>query len=123
MKKTVTALGLLTALSVSTAVQAEQPGYEDMVGTWKWETFTIRVDKCDATGVCAKVVSGPKNVGMQMIQSKLKEADGNFVGKIAHPQTGDTYNSKISMTSNDVWHIDGCTAQNVCASADFKRVD
>jgi len=62
--------------------------YDNMVGTWKWEDFTIQVKKCDQTGVCAKVISGPKNVGMQMIKSKLVEAGDNFVGKVAHPQPG-----------------------------------
>jgi len=93
-----------------------------MIGTWKWEGFTIKVDKCEATEVCAKVVTGPKNVGLEMIKSKLKVTDGNFFGKIAHPQTGDTYNSKLTMASADTWHIDGCTDNNVCASGDFSRV-
>ncbi len=93
-----------------------------MVGTWKWEGFTIEVVKCDATEVCAKVISGPKNVGLEMIKSKLTLSGDNFVGKIAHPQTGDTYNSKLTMASADSWHIDGCTDKNVCASGDFTRV-
>jgi len=93
-----------------------------MIGTWKWEGFTIEVAKCDSTEVCAKVVSGPKNVGMEMIQSKLKPSGGSFLGKVAHPQTGDTYNSKLTMANADTWHIDGCTDANVCASGDFSRV-
>ena len=93
-----------------------------MVGDWKWADFTIRVDSCAKTQVCAKVLSGPKNVGLQMIQSKLKPSKGSFLGKVAHPQTGKTYNSKISMLSENVWHIDGCTEANVCASGDFKRI-
>lgn len=122
MRTLITALGLLVALGTATTAMAESD-YDAMVGTWKWEDFTVKVEKCDKTGVCAEVVSGPKNVGMQMIQSRLKFADGNYLGKIAHPQTGDTYNSKISMVDTDVWHINGCTAQNVCASGDFKRVE
>jgi len=93
-----------------------------MVGTWKWEGFTIEVAKCDATEVCAKVISGPKNVGLQMIKSKLTLSGDSFVGKVAHPQTGDTYNSKLTMANTDTWHIDGCTDKNVCASGDFTRV-
>jgi len=93
-----------------------------MVGTWKWEGFTIKVDKCDATEVCATVVTGPKNVGMQMIKTKLKASGDTFVGKVAHPQTGDTYNSKLSMNDANTWHIDGCTDANVCASGDFTRI-
>ena len=97
-------------------------GLSSMVGTWKWEGFTIKVSKCDKTEVCAKVVSGPKNVGLEMIRTKLKPTGNNFVGKVAHPQTGDTYNSKLSMANTDTWHIDGCTDKNVCASGDFTRV-
>jgi len=111
---------LLTAGLAKSALAS--PSYDKMVGTWKWEGFTIQVNKCDMTGVCAKVISGPKNVGMQMIKSRLTKSGDNFVGKVAHPQTGDTYNSKITMVSTNIWHIDGCTIQNVCASGDFKRI-
>ncbi|MFV2059880.1 MAG: DUF2147 domain-containing protein [Gammaproteobacteria bacterium] len=93
-----------------------------MVGKWKWEKFVISVEKCPTTEVCAKVVSGPKNVGMQIIKTKLKPMDGNFVGKVAHPQTGDTYNSKLTMVNADTWKLDGCTDANVCASGSFTRI-
>jgi len=93
-----------------------------MIGKWKWEGFTIEVNKCDTTEICAKVISGPKNVGLQMIKSKLTPKGGAFVGKIAHPQTGDTYNTKLSMANADTWHMDGCTDKNVCASGDFHRI-
>lgn len=121
MKNIIKALLAVSILTMGQSVMAETK-IEAMVGTWKWEDFTIRVSKCAKTEVCAKVASGPKNVGLQMIQSKLKATGDSFVGKIAHPQTGDTYNSKISMLSTNVWHIDGCTAANVCASGDFKRI-
>jgi uncharacterized protein (DUF2147 family) len=121
MKNIVKALLTISILTTGQAAIAETK-IESMVGTWKWADFTIRVDKCTKTEVCAKVVTGPKNVGLQMIQSKLQATGDSFVGKIAHPQTGDTYNSKISMLSANVWHIDGCTAANVCASGDFKRI-
>lgn len=121
MKNTIKAFVTIAILSMGNSAMAE-PKIESMIGEWKWADFTIRVGKCDKTEVCAKVVSGPKNVGLQMIQSKLIPSEGSFVGKVAHPQTGDTYNSKISMLSTNVWHIDGCTAANVCASGDFKRV-
>ena len=95
----------------------------NMIGTWKWEGFTVKVEKCDKTDVCAEVISGPKNVGLQMIQTKLKPSGKDFVGKISHPQTGDTYNAKLSMLNQDTWHIDGCTDNNVCASGDFTRIN
>ena len=121
MKNIIKTLTAVAILSMGNTAFAE-PKIESMVGTWKWADFTIRVDKCAQTEVCAKVVTGPKNVGLEMIQSKLTPAEGSFLGKIAHPQTGNTYNSKISMLSDNVWHIDGCTDANVCASGDFKRI-
>ena len=111
---------VLAALWASGNVTAGE--INKMIGTWKWESFVIKVDNCEATEVCAVVVSGPKNVGLQMIKSKLKPVDNGFVGVIAHPQTGDDYHSKIKMASANTWHIDGCTKANVCASGDFSRV-
>lgn len=121
MKNIIKACIAIAIFSMGNSAMAENK-IEAMIGEWKWEDFTIRVNKCDKTEVCAKVVSGPKNVGLQMIQSKLTPSEGSFLGKVAHPQTGNTYNSKISMLSKNVWHIDGCTAANVCASGDFKRI-
>ena len=121
MKKFKMGLLSLVVLGATNSAFAKNDVYS-MIGTWKWEGFTIKVDKCDKTDVCAEVLSGPKNVGLQMIQTKLTPSGDDFVGKIAHPQTGDTYNSKLTMANNDTWHIDGCTDTNVCASGDFTRL-
>lgn len=121
MKKSIAiGLGLFVFSSLSHVMAGGK--IDGMVGKWQWEGFTIVVSKCPSTEVCAKVVSGPKNVGLEMIKSKLAASGDAFVGKIAHPQTGDTYNAKISMADADTWHIDGCTEANVCASGDFKRI-
>ena len=121
MKKTiVAALGLLAFGWVST-VSAGDP-MDAMVGKWSWEGFVINVVKGGDHGLSAKVVSGPKNVGLEMIQSKLETKGDHMVGKIAHPMTGETYNSKLKLTDADTWHMDGCTTANVCASGDFKRM-
>jgi len=111
-------LAALSIVPFSTA----SAGVEDMVGKWSWEGFVIEVNKCPETEVCAKVLSGPKNVGLQMIKSKLATKGDGYVGKIAHPQTGDTYNAKLRMADANTWHLDGCTNKNVCASGDFKRI-
>jgi len=121
MKNVINMCLMVAALGVATTASAKNDIY-NMVGTWKWEGFTIKVEKCDITDVCAKVVTGPKNVGLQMIKTKLAASGDNFMGKIAHPQTGDTYNSKLSMADINTWHIDGCTDANVCASGDFTRI-
>ncbi len=121
MKKLIFTTFALIALSTSNLAFAGGD-ISKMIGKWKWEKFVIVVEKCDATEICAKVVSGPKNVGMDIIKSKLKASGGAFVGKVAHPQTGDTYNAKLSMANADTWKLDGCTDANVCASGEFTRI-
>lgn len=112
-------LGFAAAGFISSASAAT---LDDMVGKWTWSGFTVSVSKCPSTGVCGEVVAGPKNVGLQMIKSKLEAKGDGFVGMIAHPQTGDTYSAKMTMPNADTWHMDGCTAKKVCASGDFVRV-
>ena len=92
-----------------------------MVGTWGWKEFTIVTTKCEATGICAKVTAGPKNVGMEMIKSKLEAKGDHWTGKVAHPLTGDTYNAKITMKDENTFHMAGCTDANVCAEGTFVR--
>jgi len=117
---TTAALGLVALCALPSAFAAGD--VKDMVGKWSWEGFVIEVNNCQETEVCATVLSGPKNVGLQMIKSKLTAKGDGFVGKIAHPQTGDTYNAKLHMADANTWHLDGCTDKNVCASGDFKRI-
>ena len=99
---------------------------KDMVGTWKWTDYTVDVKECatnpSGAGLCATVTAGPKNVGMEMIRSKLDPKDGLFLGKIAHPASGEIYNSKLSLKDANTWSMDGCTDANVCAKGDFMRV-
>ncbi len=110
-----------TLLSLGTAANAAE-GLSNMIGKWKWKEFTIVVKKCDTTEVCAKVVAGPKNVGLDMIKSKLTPRGKKFVGKVAHPLTGLTYNTQLSLTDKDTWKLDGCTDNKVCASGTFTRI-
>ena len=121
MKHLITATSGILALG-SIGVASAASDVSAMVGKWKWEGFTIVVKKCPTTEICAEVTAGPKNVGLQMIKSKLAASGDAFTGKIAHPQTGDTYNAKLTMANADTWHLDGCTDKNVCASGDFTRV-
>ena len=99
---------------------------KDMVGTWKWTDYTVDVKECatnpSGAGLCATVTAGPKNVGMEMIRSKLDPKDGLFSGKIAHPASGEIYNSKLSLKDANTWSMDGCTDANVCAKGDFMHV-
>jgi len=122
MKKSVCAVafGLILGTSASGATAGS---FDGMVGKWAWEDFTIKVTKSDDHGVSAKVVDGPKNVGMEMIRSDLKEQEGAFVGKVKHPANGKVYNTKISQKSADAWKLNGCTSGGACASGTFKRVE
>lgn len=107
-------------------LSAHAASKDDMVGKWKWTDFVVEVTKCTSNpsgeAYCATVVSGPKNVGMEMIRSKLEQRGAELVGKIAHPATGDVYNTKLKMSNPDTWTLDGCTDANVCATGDFVRV-
>lgn len=107
-------LGLATAASAATMA--------DMVGTWKWTDYTVECKEGGDNGMSCTVTAGPKNVGMEMIQSKLEPKDGNFVGDIKHPASGDIYKTKIQLKDKDTWALDGCTASGVCATGTFTRV-
>lgn len=122
-KSAVVASLSLLAISALPAMAAES---KDMIGKWKWTDYTVEVKECTTnpagSGLCATVLSGPKNVGMEMIRSKLESKDGAFIGQIAHPATGELYNTKMTLKTPDIWSMDGCTAANVCAKGDFERV-
>ncbi|MDE2181553.1 MAG: DUF2147 domain-containing protein [Alphaproteobacteria bacterium] len=111
--------------AIAGAAPASAADMKAMVGTWKWTDYTIQVKECTTNpagaGLCATVVAGPKNVGMEMFRSKLEaKPDGSFVGKIGHPASGETYNTKMTI-AGDVWHMNGCTDAGVCATGDFVR--
>ena len=121
-----TAVAAATAFMTIGATAAVAAEAKDMVGTWKWTDYTVEVKECTtnpaASGLCATVTAGPKNVGMEMIRSKLDPKDGFFLGKVAHPATGEIYNTKLSLKDANTWSMDGCTDANVCAKGDFVRV-
>jgi len=124
MKKTFAAVMGVAILGLSTVAfgAAHMKAMEGMVGMWQWKDFTINCTKGGPNGMSCKVAKGPKNVGMEMIQSALAMKDGAFVGKVAHPQTGETYNAKMAPDGPDKFKMDGCTAAGACASGVFTRV-
>jgi uncharacterized protein (DUF2147 family) len=95
---------------------------KDMIGRWRWQEFTIEVSACQSDSICAKVVGGPNNVGMQLFASKLVAKDGNLFGQITHPENKETYNTRFQQKDHDKWLLDGCTAARVCLSGEFLRV-
>ncbi len=103
-------------------VPASAAELKDLIGKWRWQQSTIEVSECQRDGICAKVVAGPKNVGMELLASKLIAKDGNLVGQIVHPETKDIYNTRFQQKDKDAWRLDGCTASRVCLSGEFARV-
>lgn len=117
----------LAALAMAglAATPAVAVDLNSLAGTYKWEDFTVQAKTCNTNptgaGLCMTVIAGPKHVGMEMIRSKLQDKTGGvFVGKIAHPASGEIYNTKMSFNGK-VWHMDGCTDAGVCATGDFVK--
>jgi len=116
-------LVVLVVLVLGARAPAVAAAFEDMLGTWRWQDFTIEVRACgEVAFACAKVVAGPKNVGMDVFASKLVAKDGAWFGQITHPETKETYNTRFQQKDKDHWRLDGCTAAKVCLSGEFVRV-
>jgi len=94
---------------------------KDMLGRWTWQRFTIEVTECAHGKICAKVVAGPKNIGLELFASELTNKEGAWVGDVVNPETGATYRTRMQFTSSGTWHLDGCTAARVCLSGEFVR--
>lgn len=116
----------LVVATLAFAAPSRAAELKDMVGKWKWTDYTIEVANCttnpSGAGICATVLDGPKNKGMEMIRSKLDKKGEDFVGQVAHPATGEIYQTKMTMRSPDTWAMDGCTDKGVCAKGDFNRL-
>jgi uncharacterized protein (DUF2147 family) len=109
----------VTVVLAGSALAAAMP---DMLGRWRWQDFTIEVTECQGGNVCAKVVAGPKNVGMDVFTSKLVAKGSEWVGQITHPESKQVYNTRFQQKDKDHWRLDGCTATKVCLSGEFVRV-
>lgn len=123
-RNSVLALAAL-AMAGLAATPAAAVDLNSLVGTYKWQDFTVQAKTCSTNpsgaGLCMTVTAGPKNIGMEMIRSKLQDkAGGVFVGKIAHPASGEIYNTKMTFNGK-IWHMDGCTDAGVCATGDFVK--
>lgn len=113
------------AMAGMAATPAAAVDLNSLVGTYKWTDYTVQAKTCSTNpsgaGLCVTVTAGPKNVGMEMIRSKLMDkAGGVFVGKIAHPASGEIYNTKMTFNGK-IWHMDGCTDAGACATGDFVK--
>jgi uncharacterized protein (DUF2147 family) len=121
MRNVVRAGAVAIALS-GLSVVAHAEGIADMVGKWKWTDFTIECTEGGDNGMSCIVIDGPKNKGMEMVQSKLQAQGDSYVGDIKHPASGEIYKAKMKLKDADTWSMDGCTAAGVCAQGDFVRV-
>ena len=95
---------------------------KDMIGSWRWQSFTIQVRECQGDSVCAKVVAGPKNVGLEIFATKPTAKSDELFAQITHPDTKETYNTRFQLKDKDRWQLDGCTSARVCLSGEFIRV-
>jgi uncharacterized protein (DUF2147 family) len=109
---------LSACLFTASALAAAVP---DMLGKWRWQDYTIEVRECQGDSVCARIVSGPKNVGMDVFASKLVPKGSEWVGQITHPDSKQVYNTRFQQKDKDRWRLDGCTTANVCLSGEFVR--
>ena len=120
MKRIATfALGIAAAGMFAMSAHAN---VDSMIGKWKWQDFVVECQKGGEHGLSCKVVSGPKNVGMEMIMSPIKQEGDHFVGKVKHPGNGKVYNTRMSQPDKDSWKLDGCTDDGACATGTFVRV-
>ena len=58
------------------------------------QDFVVEMGQGGEHGVSAKVISGPANVGMEMMQSAMTPKDGGMVARVKHPANGEVYNLK-----------------------------
>ena len=96
---------------------------KDMIGRWTWQSFKIEVSECAGNRVCAKVIAGPKNVGMEIFASELMSKDDAWFGQIVNPETSAIYNTRMQFTVAKTWRLDGCTPSRVCISGELVRSD
>lgn len=118
--RAIIALSIWGFISICVAGAAE---LKDMLGRWTWAAYKIEVSECAGDRVCAKVIAGPKNVGIEIFASELASKDGAWFGQIVNPETGATYNTRMQFTAARTWRLDGCTTARVCLSGELVRSD
>ncbi len=115
-------LSAIPVAMLGLAAAANAAGIADMVGTWEWSGYTVQCKEGGANGISCLVTAGPKNVGMEMVQSKLEPKNGGYWGDIKHPASGEIYKTQLVLKDPNNWSLDGCTTGGVCASGVFTRV-
>jgi uncharacterized protein (DUF2147 family) len=111
---------IIALMASGSALAAE---IKDMLGNWRWQKYTIEVKECADGKICAKVVAGPKNVGLEIFASQLTSKDGAWFGDLVDPESGSTYRTRMQLTKSGTWRLDGCTTAKVCLSGEFVRAN
>jgi uncharacterized protein (DUF2147 family) len=114
---------VLTILALVPVESVRCAELRDMLGRWTWRDSTIEVRECGSKRVCAKVVAGPKNVGMEIFASQLVAKNGAWFGQVVDPDTGAAYNTRMQFTAAQTWRLDGCNSSGVCLSGEFTRTN
>lgn len=94
----------------------------DLYGEWRWQAFTIKVWQCRGGAICAKVASGPKNVGMEIFASAIISKGNDLFGQVIDPKTNLIYRTRFRQVNQNKWRLDGCTSKRVCLTGEFLRV-
>lgn len=122
MRKIMT-LAAAVAMSTAMVMPVKALDIDRMVGTWQWKDFVVTCAKGGEFGLSCKVSKGPKNVGMEMLLSKIVDKGGReYIAKVRHPANGKVYNTRLTMPRDDAWELDGCTTDGACATGIFTRV-
>jgi uncharacterized protein (DUF2147 family) len=100
--------GVISVAVLVFAASANAADIGDMVGKWKWTDYTIGCKAGSANGISCIVIDGPKNKGMEMVQSKPEPKDGAFTVEVKHPATGYPYKATMVLKDADNWEMDGC---------------
>ncbi len=100
--------GAISVAVLALAASASAAGMDDMAGKWKWTDYTIECKSGGANGMSCIVIDGPKNKGMEMVQSKPESKDGAFLVEVRHPVTGYPYKATMVLKDANNWEMDGC---------------
>jgi len=105
------------------SVAASAVDLEAMVGSWSWNGYTVKVTRGGPHGLSARVVEGPRNVGMEMIRSDVRNQADFAVAEIRLPGDGQDYLSEITPEGPDAWHLEGCSDRGGCVDRVYRRAE
>lgn len=92
----------------------------EISGTWTWKSFVIQIAACQDK-MCAKVIDGPKNIGMELFASDLNRQGEAWVGEVTDPETSVIYFTRLQLIDSNNLKLDGCTKNKLCLSGNFVR--